>query len=117
METARKLKNPDTPRGSDAHVQPERIMDQSHQAHHCSWHTILPGDPPQPCPELLTAEEAIRYLRLDIGATTRPDVALRRYRELGWLKGCRVGRYIRYRRVDLDGFLSQESTTTAEESR
>lgn len=26
---------------------------------------ILPGDPPIPCPELLTEEEAIRYLRLD----------------------------------------------------
>ena len=26
---------------------------------------ILPGHPPTPCPELLTSEEAVRYLRLD----------------------------------------------------
>ena len=26
---------------------------------------VLPGEPSQPCPELLTEEEAVRYLRLD----------------------------------------------------
>ena len=54
---------------------------------------ILPGDPPEPCPELLTLDEAIRYLRLDVeGGPDRPDLTLRRYRDLGLLRGIRVGR-------------------------
>lgn len=44
---------------------------------------ILPGDPPRPCPELLTAEEAIRYLRLDVDAPKDPKDMLRYYREKG----------------------------------
>lgn len=66
---------------------------------------ILPGDPPEPCPELLTAEEAIRYLRLDVDGPEKPELTLRHYREKGLLRGCRVGRWLRYRRVDLDAFL------------
>jgi len=70
---------------------------------------ILPGDPPEPCPELLTQAEAIRYLRLDVDGPERPDLTLRRYRELGMLRAVRVGRRIRYRRVDLDEFLAKKS--------
>ncbi len=71
---------------------------------------ILPGDPPEPCPELLTLDEAIRYLRLDVeGGPERPDLTLRRYRDLGLLHGIRVGRRIRYRRVDLDEFLAEKA--------
>jgi len=65
---------------------------------------ILPGNPPQPCPELLTSEEAIRYLRLDVDGPKNPVETLRYYREKGHLKGIKVGRHMRYRRSDLDAF-------------
>lgn len=58
----------------------------------------------EPCPELLTEEEAIRYLRLDATGVKDPRQSLRFYRERG-LRGVRVGRCLRYRRVDLDAFL------------
>jgi len=70
---------------------------------------ILPGNPPEPCPELLTTEEAIRYLRLDVGGTQRPDLTLRRYRELGLLRATRIGRRILYRRVELEAFLARKT--------
>lgn len=61
--------------------------------------------PPQPCPELLTEEEAIRYLRLDIDGPSKPVLTLRYYREKGLLRATRVGRKLRYRRVELDRLL------------
>ena len=39
---------------------------------------ILPGNPPEICPELLTTEEAIKYLRLDCNCQTRGDLAVAR---------------------------------------
>ncbi len=66
---------------------------------------ILPGNPPEPCPELLTEEEAIRYLRLDVGGSAKPSLTLRYYREKGLLRGTRVGRKLRYRRTELDRLL------------
>ena len=68
---------------------------------------ILPGDPAQLCPELLTTEEAIRYLRLDVDGPTKPKLTLRHYREKGLLQGIKVGRRLRYRRADLDRFLEE----------
>ena len=71
--------------------------------------TILPGNPVEFCPELLTPTEAIRYLRLDIDGPRRPELTLRRYRELGLLRATKVGRRILYRRVELDGFLAKKT--------
>lgn len=65
----------------------------------------LPGDPPLPCPELLTEEEAIRYLRLDGIDVEEPAGTLRYYRKQGMLRATQVGKCIRYRRVELDRFL------------
>lgn len=70
---------------------------------------ILPGNPVEFCPELLTPTEAIRYLRLDIDGPQRPELSLRRYRELGLLRATQVGRRIFYRRVELDGFLVRKT--------
>ena len=39
--------------------------------------TVLPESEPVPCPELLTAEEAVRYLRLDIDGPKHPEDTLR----------------------------------------
>ncbi|MHC4445891.1 MAG: helix-turn-helix domain-containing protein [Planctomycetota bacterium] len=70
---------------------------------------ILPGDPPQPCPELLTEEEAIRYLRLDTDGPAKPELTLRHYREKGSLRATRIGRKLRYRRVELDRLMENET--------
>ncbi len=68
---------------------------------------ILPGDPPGPCPEVLTEEEAIRYLRLDETSVKDPSRTLRYYRGKGWLRATQVGRRVRYRRVELDQLLDR----------
>ena len=68
---------------------------------------ILPGNPPGPCPELLTDEEAIRYLRLDETGIDDPSRTLRYYREKGLLRATQVGRRVRYRRVELDRLLER----------
>lgn len=68
---------------------------------------ILPGDPAQPCPELLTEDEAIRYLRLDTIKIGNPSETLRRYRELGMLRGTQVSKRVMYRRIELDRFLER----------
>jgi hypothetical protein len=68
---------------------------------------ILPGDPPQPCPELLTEEEAVRYLRLDTVGITDPSNTLRRYREQGLLRATQVSKKLFYRRMELDRFLDR----------
>ncbi len=78
-------------------------------------HVVLPdGDGGYTaCPELLTEEEAIRYLRLDIDGPGNPRLTLRYYREKGVLRPSRVGRRLRYRRVELDRFLGLVTPSTA----
>ncbi len=68
---------------------------------------ILPGDPPTPCPELLTEAEAIRYLRLDTVGITDPSATLRRYRDQGLLRATQVSKRLFYRRLELDRFLER----------
>ena len=43
-----------------------------------------------PCPELLTEDEAIRYLRLDIGDPRNPSNTLKYYKDRGVLRGVRI---------------------------
>ena len=62
-----------------------------------------------PCPELLTEDEAIRYLRLDVDSSTDAHKTLKYYRDKGELIAIKVGRKNRYRRQDLDDFLAQKS--------
>ena len=63
--------------------------------------------PAEPCPELLTAEEAIRYLRLDETEVSDPERTLKYYREKRGLRGTQVGRRVRYRRIELDRLLDR----------
>ncbi len=69
--------------------------------------SIIPGDPPQPCPELLTEEEAIRYLRLDTVNIDNPSATLRRYREMQLLRATQVSKRLFYQRKELDAFLDR----------
>ena len=57
----------------------------------------------EPCPELLTADEAVRLLRLD--DLKDPMDVLYQYRRKGLLRGTQVGRHIRYLRTELIAFL------------
>ena len=68
---------------------------------------LLPGEPPQPCPELLTEDEAVRYLRLDTINISHPSATLRRYREQRLLRGTQISKRIFYRRAELDRFIER----------
>lgn len=71
---------------------------------------LLPsaGSASASCPELLTEEEAVRYLRLDtIRGLRNPCHTLARYRALGLLRGTQVSKSVFYRRVELDRFLDR----------
>ena len=72
---------------------------------------VLPGNPPEPCPELLTEGEAIRYLRLDKIDIEDPVGTLRYYRKKGLLRATQVGKSVRYRRVELERFLDRLTET------
>jgi len=60
-----------------------------------------------PCPSLLTQEETIRYLRLDINGPQNPSATLKYYREKGLLRAVRIGRQLRYPRTELDNFVGR----------
>jgi len=57
--------------------------------------------------DLLTEAEAIRYLRLDTVKIGDPAGSLRRYRDLGHLRGTQVSKRVFYRRGELDAFLAK----------
>ena len=60
-----------------------------------------------PCPELLTENEAIRFLRLDGIDIDDPANTLRYYRKKGLLQATQVGKCIRYRRIELEKLLDR----------
>jgi len=68
---------------------------------------VIENVAPQPCPELLTAEEAVRYLRLDEAGTKDPERSLKHLRQAWGLRGTQVGRWLRYRRVELERLLDK----------
>ena len=67
-----------------------------------------------PCPDVLTAEEAIRYLRLDTLGVRDPRNTLRNYREQGLIKATKIGRKNFYRKQDLDEFVGTMFNLTQE---
>jgi len=58
-----------------------------------------------PVPELLTENEAIRFLRLDIDGPKDPKLTIKHYRDEGLLKATRVGKTNKYMRRELLRFL------------
>jgi len=63
-----------------------------------------PGDP---CPDLLTDDEAIRYLRLHEIEIKNPGETLQRYRKEGHLRGTQVSKRVYYLKSELDAFLKK----------
>ena len=67
----------------------------------------------QPCPELLTEQEAVWFLRLDVDGPENPGKTLAYYRNKKLLRATRVGRKLRYRRVELLKLLEKLTERTA----
>ena len=63
-----------------------------------------PGDP---CPDLLTDDDTVKYLRLDSIDIKNPKDTLQRYRKEGLLKGTQVSKKVFYLRRHLDEFLEK----------
>jgi hypothetical protein len=82
--------------GTVCQVEPERI-------YILQAPVFQPGDPN---PNLLTEDEAIRYLRLDLIGIKNPGETLRYYRKEGRLKGTQISKRVFYLREELDRFLN-----------
>lgn len=65
-----------------------------------------------PVPDLLTEEEAIRFLRLDIKGPKHPEMTLQYYRSEGLLQATRVGKRLRYLKSELLIFLDRLTQET-----
>jgi hypothetical protein len=68
----------------------------------------LPTDPPRPCPDLLTAEEAVVFLRLDKSGVKHPTRSFHGYREQGLIRGVMIGRHLLYERRELLKFIERK---------
>ena len=62
-----------------------------------------------PAPEVMTQQEACRFLRLDEADLKNPASTLQYYRDKGYLTGVRIGKTIRYTKEDLLNFLRNQS--------
>jgi len=67
-------------------------------------------------PELMTEEEAIRFLRLDTDGPANPCSTLKYYRDEGLLRATRVGKKNRYLKAELLKFLSLMTERTNRKS-
>lgn len=84
----------------------------------------LPTDPPRIAPALMTADEAAVYLRLNEDGRDIADAvkSLEYLVTEGKLRPCRVGRWNRYARAELDRFITEQTeryaprTSTADTS-
>lgn len=71
----------------------------------------MPTDPPRPAPALMTAQEAAVYLRLTEGDRDIAD-ALKSLEYLvttSRVRPCRVGRFNRFTRAELDRFMNDQT--------
>lgn len=71
----------------------------------------LPTDPPRIAPSLMTAQEAVVYLRLDEGGRDMADAikSLDYLVQSGRLRPCRVGRHNRFARAELQRFVLEQT--------
>ena len=76
----------------------------------------LAGDPPEPAPFLMNADEVSRLFRLADSKTKFPRKTVRRYRRLG-LRTVRVGRRVWFRLDDVLRFLDRQQSRLAGEKK
>ena len=76
------------------------------------YHTVSYFADGRVVPDLLTEEEAIRFLRLDIDGPKDPSATLKHYRDKKLLRGTRIGRKYRYSRVELLKFIELATIQT-----
>ena len=62
-------------------------------------------------PDLMTEEEAVKFLRLDIDGPKDPSTTLEYYRSEDRLKATRVGKKLRYLKSELLKFLEYQTQT------
>ena len=60
-------------------------------------------------PDLMTEEEAIKFLRLDIDGPKDPSTTLEYYRSENRLKATKVGKRLRYLKSELLNFLEYQT--------
>jgi hypothetical protein len=65
-----------------------------------------------PAPEVLTTEEVIQVLRLDIDGPESPEQTLAYYRDKGLLRATRIGKRLRYSRKEILRFLDRQTEVT-----
>ena len=65
-----------------------------------------------PAPEVMTAQETYRFLRLDEANLKNPATTLQYYRDKGILRGTKIGKTIRYTKEDLLDFLRNPAQKT-----
>ncbi len=75
--------------------------------------TYMPvGKEVRPVPEVMTENEVIQFLRLDVDGPQSPQQTLQYYREKGLLKGTRIGKRLRYCRPEVLKFLQLQTNQT-----
>jgi len=62
-----------------------------------------------PVPEVLTEQEAIHFLRLDVDGPLHPELTLQYYRKEGLLHAVKIGKRLRYTKTELLKFLERLS--------
>jgi hypothetical protein len=76
------------------------------------YHTVSYFADGVPVPDLLTEEEAVKFLRLDIDGPKDPSATLKHYRDKKLLRGTRIGRKYRYSRLELLKFIELATIQT-----
>ena len=77
------------------------------RGHEFTFSVFYFPDTDKPVPALMTEDEVLRFTRLDETNVKDPGRTLARYREMGLLKACKVGRNLRYRLWDVLDFLER----------
>lgn len=68
----------------------------------------------RPVPEVLTEQEAVEFLRLDVDGPKHPEQTLQYYRSEGLLKGIQIGKRLRYTKTEMLKFLERLSEVKEE---
>ena len=66
----------------------------------------------RPLPEVVTEEEAVKFLRIDTTGVKNPQFTLRYYREQGLLRGTQIGKKLFYTKTELLEFLAKQTEFT-----